>query len=299
MVAVEAIRERLARGGVRLDGAMGTELERRGVAAPLPLWSAAALLSAPEVVATIHREYVAAGADLLVANTFRTNVRTLRAAGCAARGAELNRLAVALARAAAASIERQVLVAASVAPVEDCYRPTLVPDARTLSAEHAVMMQWLAAAGPDLVWIETINTIREAQAAAGAAADVGLPFAVSFVVNEAGDLLSGERLADAVAAVEPCQPLALGLNCIPPRGISALLPRLRAGTGRPVAVYAHLSGAPTPGWNDGQALTPGQYGALARQWRAAGAQIVGGCCGTKPAHIQALAACDNPSRLLE
>jgi S-methylmethionine-dependent homocysteine/selenocysteine methylase len=86
-----------------LDGAMGTELERRGAPTPRPLWSAAALIGHPEVVEAIHRAYIAAGADIIVANTFRTNGRTLRSAGLLERGEALNRTAIELARRAVAA----------------------------------------------------------------------------------------------------------------------------------------------------------------------------------------------------
>src|SRR5512147_2343807 len=91
---------RLVRGEVViLDGAMGTELDRRGVATPLPLWSARALLDAPEVVLAIHEDYIRAGADVVTTNTFRTTARTLRRAGLEPdEGERLTRLAVELAR---------------------------------------------------------------------------------------------------------------------------------------------------------------------------------------------------------
>jgi len=319
-----------------LDGAVGTELERRGVPTPRPLWSAAALLTHPQVVEQIHRDYVEAGAEIIVANTFRTNVRTLRA-GVLERGAELNRLALELARKVAQRHEGTqarrhegggqssalpVLVAASVAPVEDCYSPQLVPDEAMLDDEHAQMMAWLKAAGPDLVWIETMNTVREARAAARAAANAGLPCCISFVTRENGDLLSGEPLEAAVAAVEPFGPIALGLNCIPPDGMTRNLPRLRSATqsvggahgaetvgdahptrlrsatrkagsahGTLLAAYAHINN-PTPirGWSFSQQVTPEEYAKYARRWIELGASIVGGCCGTTPAHIAAVRA---------
>jgi len=306
----ELIRQRLADGPLILDGATGTELQRRGVATGLPLWSATALLECPAVVEAIHRDYVAAGADIIVANTFRTNPRTLRRAGRFGQGAALNRLAIDLARRAGIpSPERQrrvevfhasaadqsptqarfPLVAASVAPVEDCYRPDLVPDDAELRAEHEQMIAWLQAARPDLLWIETMNTVREARAAAMAAAATGLPFVVSYVTQETGALLSGESLADAVAAVEPLEPLAIGLNCIPPRGLTANLARLRELTARALVAYAHINNpTPTPGCTYSQTCSPDEYAMYARQWQELGAQILGGCCGTMPAHIAAL-----------
>ncbi len=279
-----------------LDGATGTELERRGIPAALPLWSAAALDSAPNVVTAIHREYIEAGADIIAANTFRTNVRTLARAGRTADGPRLNQLAVALARRAVADATApprpaglRILVAASVAPVEDCYCPQRVPTAATLQSEHRQMMAWLQAAHPDLIWIETMTTIREARAAAEAAATLTLPFVISFTTQETGELLGGEPLADAVAAALPFGPLAVGVNCIPPRGLTTLLPRLRQLTTLPLAAYAHVNNAaPIPGWTYGQMMDADEYGRTARSWLNLGAAIVGGCCGTTPEHIRAI-----------
>jgi len=289
------LRQRLASGPTILDGATGTELQRRGVPTTLPLWSARALLSHPEVVVAIHRDYVAAGADLIVANTFRTNPRVLAAAGLEPRGGELNGRAVALAREGVrAGLDvsddggprRNVLVAASVAPVEDCYCPERVPDKATLAREHRQMANWLATTDADLVWIETMNTVREARAAAGAVAERHLPFAVSFVTRSDGALLSGEPLAEAVAAVEPFQPLAVGLNCVPPTGLTENLRRLRDLTSRPLAAYGHI-GNPDPisGWAFSESTTPTDYAQHAEEWCEIGATVVGGCCGTTPAHI--------------
>ncbi len=136
---IQTLRTDLARRVLLLDGATGTELTRRGVPTPLPLWSTGALREHPDVVRAIHHDYVMAGANIIVANTFRANVRALRSAGMLEEGEALSHLAVELARqgvedglADRASFGgRDVskpLVAASVAPVEDCYCPELVPD---------------------------------------------------------------------------------------------------------------------------------------------------------------------------
>ncbi|MFH1746172.1 MAG: homocysteine S-methyltransferase family protein [Planctomycetota bacterium] len=289
-VTRENLLERLRRGALILDGAIGTELERRGVTTSLPLWSAAALLECPQQVAAIHADYAQAGAEILVANTFRTNPRTLRRADRLADGPALNNLAVELARQAANRRPgKPAFVAASVAPVADCYRPEDVPDADTLRREHVQMADWLADARPDLIWIETMNTVREARIAAEAAAATGLPFAVSFVVAQTGCLLSGEPLPAAIEAVRPFNPLALGLNCIPPSGLSDLLPLLKPTGDLSLAAYAHINNRqPIRGWDYAQQVSPEDYAGYARRWLELGARIVGGCCGTTPAHIRAL-----------
>jgi S-methylmethionine-dependent homocysteine/selenocysteine methylase len=273
-----------------LDGANGTELERRGVHTGLPLWSTHALLDAPDVVETIHADYARAGADVLTANTFRTQRRILGRAGLGARAAELTERAVALARAGAACRPggEPALVAGSAPTLEDCYRPDLVPDAESLAREHADHAANLATAGVDLVLVETMNTIREATAAARAARGVGLPAVISFVCWEGATLLSGEPLAEAVEVVRREAPLAVGVNCLPPSNVPACLPVLVASR-IPAAIYANL-GEPdaTTGFARSEDCSPEAFAALALSWCAAGARIIGGCCGTTPDHLHAV-----------
>lgn len=272
-----------------LDGATGTELERRGERCELPLWSTHALLHAPEVLAAVHRDYVLAGAEVVTANTFRTQARVLaRSPETRGRALELTEAAVTLAREASEQTRPCAWVAGSAPPLEDCYLPERVPDAAALEREHREHALNLARAGVDLILVETMNCIAEARAAGAAAAETGLPFWLSFVCDGRGRLLSGEALEAAIAAVEDCAPDVVGVNCLPPSAVDACLPAL-AASGRPFGVYANL-GAPDPHAPDRRAEhhTPGQYVEQARRWVAAGARVVGGCCGTTPAHIRAL-----------
>jgi S-methylmethionine-dependent homocysteine/selenocysteine methylase len=274
-----------------LDGATGTELERRGAPVSLPLWSSHALLHAPELVTAIHAEYAAAGADLLTANSFRSQRRNLERGGLGERARELTALAVQLARSAAREVaaEREVFVLGSAPPLEDCYRPDLVPDAAALSREHAEHAEHLAAAGVDAILVETMNCVREAVAAVHAARATGLPVLVSFACWDGPRLLSGQPLAEALSAVLPEEPAAVLLNCLPPSNVAACLPLLR-DCGRRFGVYPNL-GAPLDeaGRTRSEACEPEAFAELALGWRASGASLLGGCCGTTPAHIDALA----------
>lgn len=280
---------------VLLDGAMGTELERRGVDTALPLWSAAALDTAPQVVQQIHLDHIRAGAQVITANTFRTNLRALQKAGLAHRMRELTFRAVALARAAIAeSGNAQVRLAGSIAPVEDCYSPELVPTEEELQTEHALLARYLAEAGVDLLLIETQNTIREAVAAARAAASTGKPFWVSFVLDNQNRLLSGESLSDAVRAVLPFAPQAILVNCVPTSQVRAAVRLLRHATPREIAIGAYANAGrvdeATGIWTMEGGDSPQAYAEAARAWIAEGATIIGGCCGTTPEHIAALRA---------
>ncbi|HET7453134.1 MAG TPA: homocysteine S-methyltransferase family protein [Thermoanaerobaculia bacterium] len=267
---------RLAAGSpLLLDSAMGSELDRRGLDVRLPLWSARALVASPGTVLAIHRENVAAGADILTANTFRTQRRIV-----GERADELTRAAVALARQAASESPRGVFVAGSIAPLADCYRPDLVPDPPELEREHREHAQNLAAAGADLILVETMNSIRELLAAGSAAAATGLPFVVSAVTNGRGKLLSGEPLETAIRAAREIEPAAAGVNCVDPAGLSREVARLASnGTGIPIVAYGNVLSS-----GDG----PDAYAEMAAGWVASGARIVGGCCGTTPGHTGAL-----------
>jgi S-methylmethionine-dependent homocysteine/selenocysteine methylase len=274
-----------AQGPLLLDGATGTELEAMGIDSRLPLWSARALLEAPDSVRSVHQRYADAGARLLTANSFRTQRRTLDAAGVGDQYFALTELAVRLARQGAQAAGSDALVAGSAPPLEDCYHPERVPDEGALQREHAEHAAALARAGADCILVETMNTVREARAAADAAAQTGLPLLVSFVSWEAGRLLSGEPLREGLDAVAEYSPAALLVNCLPPSAVAPALAELRR---RPEAfgVYANLGGPVAGG--DGlqrEALTPEQFADHALDWVGRGARIVGGCCGTTPAHI--------------
>jgi len=271
-----------------LDGATGTELERRGVACALPLWTAHALLHAPESVRAVHRDYAAAGADAITANTFRTQRHALAHAGLGSRAAELTALAVQLAREGAAdSGAQRTLVLGSASPLEDCYAPERVPDDATLAREHEAHAQNLARAGVDAVLIETMNSAREAEAALRAAREAGCAALVSFVCGANARLLSGEPLAEAIARVAPFAPLAAGVNCAPWSELAACLPVLRS-SGFAFAAYGNL-GAPLANGSRSHELSPDAFAEQALRWLASGASWVGGCCGTEPRHIAALA----------
>jgi S-methylmethionine-dependent homocysteine/selenocysteine methylase len=137
--------------------------------------------------------------------------------------------------------------------------------------------------------IETMNTSREARACAQAARAAGLVAIVSFACGDDARLLSGEPLADALAELRDAEPAGIGVNCLPPSRVVDCLDVLRR-CGAPFAVYPNL-GAPidAKGTQRSEEHDPDALAALAGEWLDAGARVVGGCCGTTPAHLRALA----------
>jgi len=279
-------------GGPRiLDGAMGSELLRRGVMSAAKLWGVGALIEAPQAVRELHRAYAAAGAQALTAATFRVAPYALRRIGVPHRAAELAALAVRLARAGAEAAGRSAFVFASQTTLEDCYRTDLVPDDAILAREHSLTAAALAASGADALLLETFNTVREARIAAAAAASTGLPVVVCFTCVAGGKLLSGEDAAEAARAVRLPGVVAAGVNCTACALVAAAAERIAAAAALPLVAYANngFAGADAP-WLAADPIAPPDYGRHAAAWVKLGARLVGGCCGTGPAHIAAVAS---------
>lgn len=271
---------------VVLDGPLGTELAARGVETPAPLWSAAALRDARgcDVVRAIHRDYARAGATVHTANTFRTKRRQAGSAW-----AELLARAVSLAREAVRDVDPRHRVAGSMAPLEDCYRPDLSPAGAR--QEHREVAQALAAAGVDVLLCETFPHVGEALVALEEAVATGVEAWVSFTAGPDADLLSPEDVGVAAREAAARGARAVLVNCTPAARTLAYVERL-AACGVPFGAYANAGAAAEGlGWRDGQGSSAAaRYADLARGWLEAGATIVGGCCGTGPAHVAALRA---------
>lgn len=261
-----------------LDGPLGSELQARGVPTPLPLWSAAALESAPDLVAAIHRDYAAAGATVHTANTFRTKRRQ-----CRERWRMLTARAVELCR---ASVPLSHRIAGSLAPLEDCYRPDLSPaEARP---EHREFARALAEAGCDLILVETFAHVGEALVAVEEAVATGVPTWLALSAGPDGTLLTPAELADGAREGIQRGASAVLVNCVGAGRILPFVSRL-ADLGVPCGAYAN-AGSPeeSMGWRR-EPVASERYLELAEQWVLAGASLIGGCCGTDKTHIAELA----------
>ncbi len=283
-----------------LDGGMGGELIKRGHAQRSGLWSAQALLDAPAAVVQLHREYIDAGADIITTNTYSTVPSYLEKGGLAHRFAELTAQAAGLAREAASGSD--VLVAGALPPLSESYRPDLVPQdevARPLYAELAAALEPFV----DLFFCETMSCARESFNAASAAIQAGSrgrqqPVYVSWTLDDepGTGLRSCESIADAVAALSDLEIAGFLVNCARPECIAIALSDLRKVTGVPIGCYANRMESVPEGWTlDNEiriAYRDDLSAALFSQWGrrsvAAGASIVGGCCGIGPSDIAAL-----------
>src|SRR6185295_10250088 len=185
---------------------------------------------------------------------------------------------------------REILLAGALAPLEDCYRPELAPDAATAEREHAEQAVRLARRGVDLILIETMNSTAEAKAALRGAKPTGLPVLVSFICRNARELWNGESLADAVRAVEAFKPDVILVNCVGPAMAGDCVAEMARATRIPLGCYPSAGAASSAegAWTFDPEWTPARFAEAASGWVGRGAQIVGGCCGTGPDHIRAL-----------
>jgi S-methylmethionine-dependent homocysteine/selenocysteine methylase len=152
----------------------------------------------------------------------------------------------------------------------------------------------LIEAGVDLLWLETFGTLRELESAIRGAIQAGglhVPYAVSVTTNARGELISGEPLTKALEIAESLGALAFCINCIPVGHVNASIKALEPFPSLPLGIYANLGHAEdAQDWQGSAQLSPEEYAVHARYWFERGITIIGGCCGSKPAHIRALKA---------
>lgn len=279
--------ERLHAGPVIVgDGGMGTQLHHRG-APPDAVFEYLNLID-PAVVGRVHADYAAAGAELLETNTFAANPLRLAAFGLEHKTAAINRAGVRLAREAAGATR---FVAGSVGPLLLPRGSELELDAAARRALFRAQMAALAEAGVDCFMLETFAGIEDLLLALDVARELDVPAIAQLAFMEGGFSGDGLSVEQAAARLAAAGPAAVGANCgAGPRELLTVLRRLAAATDTPLSAFPN-SGFPER--VDGRTLylaTPDYFAALGTEMAAAGASLVGGCCGTGPAHIAALAA---------
>jgi len=309
MSVADVIFGRLADGElVIIDGGMGSQLQAEGVPMDDVAWSARANLEQPDVVQRVHEAYIRAGAEVIIANTFAASRAGLEPAGLGDRVAEANRSAVGAAlRAREAAATRPVAVAGSMSsfcPVAmdagDAGSPlggAASEDPRFPGlADFREQAQLLAEAGADLIALEMIEARGYGRAALQAAAETGLPVWLGISPDRRDDgslgtfreLGDGDSFEDLLRALVDPVPAAVTVMHCDPEVIPDAIDIIRAHFGGPIGAYAENGSWAPPNWVfDG--LTPDQYLQHAIAWADRGAQLIGGCCGTGPGHIQVLA----------
>ena len=293
----------ILRGIHVLDGGMASELEYQGANIDGPLWSAHVLEDAPEKVIAVHRAYIEAGAQCILTASYQVSRMGYAEFGLTTERADAALLrAVDLARAAAAEFpERRIVVAASLGPYGAAlhngaeYHGNYGVSFGELVEFHRGRIRVLATAGangPDLLAFETLPSLEEAEAIGEALAPwPNIAAWFCFTCKDELHVAHGELLSDCAAKVARFpQTVAVGVNCTHPALMPALIGEMRRASDIPIVVYPNSGeawDATARCWTG--SADPESYGAQAGDWFRAGAQIVGGCCRTRPAHIRLVA----------
>ena len=290
--AVTAWLDKLRAGRVLvIDGATGTELERRGAPWGDATWSALAGYARPDLLVEIHSDYIAAGAEVITTNTFGATRFVLEAVG---RGAELtaiNRAAIAAAKEARDRGGADVAIAGAISCLPPRFDPSAYPDAALERAAYQELADLFAAESVDLIALEMLQDARHAALACDAARATGLPFWLGVSCRHApGAKTLGAfdypetRLETVLEALLPYEPAVVNVMHTPASDVAPALIEVRRTWKGLLGAYPEIDSAAERGGR----MTPQALAALAAGWIEHGAVVIGGCCGTTPAHVRAL-----------
>ena len=288
-----------ARPWLLADGATGTNYFAAGLEAggAPELWN----VEHPDRVEALHRAFVEAGADIILTNSFGGTHYRLKLHNAQDRVRELNQAAAAIARRVAdelgAELGREIVVAGSVGPTGELFEPvgplTLADGTAAFAEQAQGLAQGLEGGGADVLWIETLSSVEELQAAVAGCATTGLPTVCTLSFDTNGRTMMGvtpRRVAELVHQMSP-RPVAFGGNCgTGASELMAVLLRMREAM-RPDDVLVAKSNCGVPEFVEGQIQyngTPELMADYARLARDMGVRIIGGCCGTTPEHVRAM-----------
>jgi S-methylmethionine-dependent homocysteine/selenocysteine methylase len=282
---------------VLIDGAMGTELQRRGVLMDEIAWSGAAVLTDPDVVREIHEDYIRAGAKVIITNTFGSTRQMLEPAGYGEHVETVFRGAVRLARQARENVaEQAVAVAGSISTEPPGFdRHAFFSPKKELEA-YREAAGLLADEGVDLIALEMIVETTHASLAIQAALETGLPvwLGVGCKKTKDGKIVSFDHpdleFATVLDALIPMGPSLVNIMHSEIGAIPQAIELVRQRWSGPVGVYPESGYFTKPNWNFVDVIPPADLATEALGWVAAGVRLLGGCCGTSPNHIKALQA---------
>jgi len=280
---------------ILLDGATGTELEKRGVPMHGKAWSAAAIATHPDIVRAVHVDYIQAGVDVITINSFSLAKHMLVSAGMQNEFRRLNREAVELAREAREeAASTPVAIAGSLAPTTFCSEPlTCYPSDDDAYGWYREQAEVQAEAGVDLLIVEMIEELATGRAAVRAAVETGLPVWLGFSCSRTatGRIMlweQGHTLQEGIAATASIGGSAAFIMHTDVGDVPEALNILAENWPGTLGVYAHSGTFLMPNWKFNNIISPQDYARQAEQWLRMGVKILGGCCGVGPDHIRVL-----------
>ncbi len=290
---------------VIMDGGTGTEIQRRGYGMDERVWCGIAHMSEPDGVRGVHEDYIGAGAEIIIANTFATSRPVLESAGLGDDFVAINRRAVEIAvEARARSADGPVWIAGSISSWAALNDGETTLRGETIEADYRRQAEVLAEAGADVIVAEMMLDVEGASPVVRAAAGAGLPLWVGFsaTLTDDGSVVGYRRpfrdetmeLEDFAGLVDSILAIGGDVAGVMHSDVAATGPGLEVLSARwtgPTMAYAETGLFAPPHWQFKQAVSPAEYAEAAASWVTdQGVQIVGGCCGTGPEHIRELRA---------
>ena len=275
---------------ILIDGATGTEIERRGVPMVDNAWNGGGALTHPDIVRGVHEDYIRHGAQVVISNTFSTSRHTLQDAGMEEHFEFLNRRGVELAREARENMDApNVLVAGGMSVISFTTNFPTREKLRINAKEQAAIMD---DAGADLIMLEMMMDVERMLIMLESGQKTDLPVWVGFSceVDEEGEvrLLHGPKLAEGLGAIQDKNVGLVNIMHTEVEDIDAALDIVQSHWDGPIGVYAHSGKFVAPNWIFNDIISPEDYSSAAKTWMARGVQVIGGCCGIGKEHIAQL-----------
>ena len=287
-----------------LDGGVSTEIRRRGVALDKNVWSGLTTKTHPDEVREVHQDYILAGAQVITANTYSTARHVLESINLGQESKILNFKSVQLAKEARDDVaEQDVWIAGSMSSMPPLTSHREVAIGEHIESSYQEQAEVLAQAGVDLIICERMRDIENASTVIKAAVSTGLPVWVGYSTMMADngvdvrslrwkntdDSTQVHEFSDLVEALSPLGGQAAGIMHTRVENIVPALEVLRSNWSGPMMAYAETGRLVLPEWLYEETSSPDDYAVEIQHWiENQGVQIVGGCCGTRPAHIKAL-----------
>ena len=281
-----------------LDGSMGNELLKRAGKTSSGLWSAQFLIDSPELVKEVHQAYVDVGAQVITTNTYSTIPSYLKKEKKTHIMKDLIRKAGIIARGVAEENHQKILVAGSLPPLDESYRPDLVPDEKEALPIYEELIEEL---NPfvDIFLCETVSSILETSNILKAVRDKAdknkeIWLSWTLLEDKSGRLRSKETVEEAFQLAETFNPDAYLFNCTDPIAITEGIKKLSKLTDKPIGCYPNIFGVPLDWTLDNNVevnprnLSIEQFIEYKKLWEDLGASIIGGCCGLGPDYIKAI-----------
>ena len=281
---------------ILLDGGTGTELQRRGVPMDEATWSGAGMHTHARVVREVHEDYIRAGAEVIVTNTFATTRQMLEGAGLGDEVRAINRRAVEVAiEARESTAKKSVAIAGSISAMPAHFDRSAFPNPEDELEVYRELAGILGDAGVDLIALEMMEEPVHAPLAMRAALETGLPVWLGLSCRrhpEHGGLVAFDHhqldFAVVLDTLIPMAPTVVNLMHCEIESVDDALKLVRERWRGPIGVYPESGYFTKPNWSFVDVVSPQDLVAEALTWVASGVRLLGGCCGTGPEHVQAL-----------